>query len=124
MRYQSLTVLHVLRADRRDGVLAIKKTVPGGTSNGGTYYALATKRAHSVIGRREQVRVSAVNDAASVVLRIWPDGKLALQAIDGGAGGVAPITEPGRVGLRGDYTEFTFRNFEVAKSWPCSCPSR
>jgi hypothetical protein len=116
LRYQSPTLLYVLSVDRRDGVLVIKKKVPGGTSNGGTYYTLATKHAHSVIGRWEQVRASAVNDGASVVLQIWLNGKLALQAIDSGAGDVAPITEPGRVGLRGDYTEFMFRNFEVAKS--------
>jgi hypothetical protein len=116
LRYQSPTLLYVLSVDRRDGVLVIKKKVPGGTSNGGTYYTLAAKRAHSVIGRWEQVRVTAVNDGASVVLQIWLDGKLALQAIDSGAGDVAPITEPGRVGLRGDYTEFMFAKFEVTKS--------
>jgi hypothetical protein len=59
---------------------------------------------------------SAVNDGASVVLQIWLAGKLALRAIDSGAGDGAPILEPGRVGRRGDYTEFMFRNFEVAKS--------
>lgn len=115
LRYQSPQLLYVLSVDRRDGVIVIKKKVPGGPSAGGTYYTLAMVHGHAVTGRWEQVRASAVNDGEGVELEIWLNGQLRLRAQDNGVGDTAPITQPGRVGLRGDYTEFKFDNFTVAK---------
>jgi hypothetical protein len=115
LRYQSPALLYVVSVDRRDGVIVIKKKVPGGSVDGGTYYTLATASGGRVAGRWEQVRVSAANiGAEGVRIRLWLNGRLRLQAVDYGAGDVAPILQPGRVGLRGDYTEFEFSHFTVS----------
>jgi hypothetical protein len=117
LRYQTPVSLYVVSVDRSDGVIVIKKKVPGGPapSDGGTYYTLASTPGRSVSGRWEQVRVSVVNSGTeSVNIRLWMDGKLRLEATDNGIGNVAPITQPGRVGVRGDYTEFKFDHFTVS----------
>jgi hypothetical protein len=116
LRYQSPDLLYVVSVDRRDGVLVIKKKVPGGQTAGGTYYTLATAHREAATGRWDQVRVSAVNDGAGVVLQVWLNGDLRLRAVDNGVGDVPPIAQPGRVGLRGDFTEFMFDDFTVAKA--------
>jgi len=117
LRYQSPSLLYVVSVDRRDGVIVMKKKVSGGPVDGGTYYTLATINSTAVVGRWEQVRVSAVNNnEGGVQLRLWLDGRLLLQGIDNGVGDVPPITQPGRVGLRGDYTEFEFGNFTVNRA--------
>jgi hypothetical protein len=116
LRYVNPDLLYVISVDRRDGVVVIKKKVPGGPSAGGTYYPLATAHGTAIAGRWTQVTASAVNSGADVDLKVWVDGRFRLQAVDGGAGGVAPITQPGRVGLRGDYTDFMFRGFAVTSS--------
>jgi hypothetical protein len=116
LRYQSPDLLYVVSVDRVDGVIVMKKKVPGGSSGGGTYYTLVKAQGSAVSGRWEHVRVSAVNDGeGGVRLLLWLNGRLRLQAVDNGIGDTAPITQPGRVGIRGDYTEFMFDDFTVAK---------
>lgn len=116
LRYQNPDLLYAVSVDRRDGVIVMKKKVPGGTSAGGTYYTLASVQGSAVSGRWEQVRVSAVNnDEGGVELQLWLNGRLRLQSVDNGVGDAPPITQSGRVGLRGDYTEFMFDNFTVAR---------
>jgi len=115
MRYQSPDLLYVLSVDRRDGVIVIKKKVPGGTTAGGTYYTLASVQGRAVTGRWQQVRASAVNTGEGVELQVWLNGQLRLTARDNGVGDAPPIMQPGRVGLRGDYTEFKFDDFTVQK---------
>jgi hypothetical protein len=115
MRYQSPDLLYVLSVDRRDGVIVIKKKVPGGTTAGGTYYTLASVQGRAVTGHWQQVRASAVNTGEGVELQVWLNGQLRLTAQDNGVGDAPPIMQPGRVGLRGDYTEFKFDDFTVQK---------
>lgn len=117
LRYQSPDLLYVVSVDRRDGVIVMKKKVPGGPSADGTYYTLASAETGAVSGRWEQVRVRAVNNGeGGVELQLWLNGWLRLQAADNGVGDAPPITQPGRVGLRGDFTEFMFDKFMVAKA--------
>jgi hypothetical protein len=116
LRYQSPYLLYVVSVDRRDGVIVIKKKVPGGPAAGGTYFTLAKVHVPPVVGRWVQVKASAVNNGADVDLKVWVAGRLRLEAVDNGVGDTAPITLPGRVGLRGDYTEFMFRAFTVSRS--------
>jgi hypothetical protein len=117
LRYQNPDLLYVASVNRRDGVIAIKKKVPGGPTAGGTYYTLATASAKAARGHWEQVRASAVNNGeGGVEIQVWLDGRPRLSAVDNGVGDAPPITSPGRVGLRGDYTEFMFRDFTVAKA--------
>jgi len=115
LRYQRPDLLYVLSVDRRDGVIVIKKKVPGGPSAGGTYYTLAMVHGQAVTGRWEQVRASAVNIGEGVELDVWLNGRLRLKALDNGVGDTPPIVQPGRVGVRGDYTEFKFDDFTVRK---------
>lgn len=117
LRYQSPYLLYVVSIDRSDGVIVIKKKVPGGSVDGGTYYTLATVNGTRVVANWEQVRVSAVNNSEGAVeILVWLNGRLRLKAVDNGVGDVPPITQPGRVGLRGDYTEFEFNHFTVRKA--------
>ncbi len=117
LRYQSPSLLYVVSIDRSDGVIVIKKKVPGGPVNGGTYYTLATVNGTSVVGKWEQVRVSAVNNGeGGVKILLWIDNQLRLKGVDNGVGDVPPITQPGRVGLRGDFAEFEFTHFTVSNA--------
>jgi hypothetical protein len=116
LRYQNPDLLYVVSVDRWDGRIVIKKKVPGGQSAGGTYYTLGTADGTAVSGQWEQVKVSATNSGANVNLSVWLDGRLRLRTVDDGVGDVAPIAQGGRVGLRGDYTEFMFRPFTVTNS--------
>jgi hypothetical protein len=117
LRYQNPDLLYAVSVDRHDGVIAIKKKVPGGPSAGGTYYTLATASAKTGLGHWEQVKASAVNNGeGGVEIQLWLNGRLRLSAVDSGTGDTEPITRPGRVGLRGDYTEFMFRDFTVTKA--------
>jgi len=56
-----------------------------------------------------------VNTGEGVELQVWLNGQLRLTARDNGVGDAPPIMQPGRVGLRGDYTEFKFDDFTVQK---------
>ena len=117
LRYQNPDLLYVVSVDRRDGIITIKKKVPGGPSAGGTYYTLAQVHGKAAVGRWEQVTTSVVNNGeGGVNIKVWLDGHFRLSAVDNGVGDAPPITDAGRVGLRGDYTEFRFDNFTVASA--------
>jgi hypothetical protein len=112
-RYQSETHLYVVSVSRRDGAIVAKKKVPGGPSNGGTYYQLGrSARIHPALGVWHQVRLDVRNSGGGVRLVLQLDGKQALDVTDDGDGG-PPITEAGRVGLRADNSEFDFGTFTV-----------
>jgi hypothetical protein len=117
LRYQSPDLLYVVSIARSDGVIVIKKKVPGGSADGGTYYTLATVNGSRVAAKWEQVRVSAVNNSeGGVEILLWINGRIRLKGVDNGVGDLPPITQPGRVGLRGDYAEFEFNHFTVRKA--------
>lgn len=117
IRYQNPDLLYVVSVDRRDGNIVIKKKVPAAVPDGGSYYTIATAKRTAVTGSWEQIKVSAVNTSeGGVELKVWLGDQLILQGTDNGYGDVAPITGPGRVGLRGDYTEFSFDNFEITRA--------
>ena len=112
LRYSSEVSLYYVSFDRRDGTIAIKKKVAGGTSNGGTYYTLASGRNAFSAGVFHGVRATIVDTIdGSVALRLWVDGRRILSATDTGIGG--PVIPTGGVGIRGDNTEFTFDDFLV-----------
>ncbi len=116
LRYQSEESLYAVSVNRRDGTIAIKKKVPGGPSNGGTYYTLATGSRPFRPGAVQRIRVSVhTNDDGTVTLTLFGSaGRPALIAIDVGAGG-PPITAPGRIGIRGDNSEFTLDDLVVTE---------
>ncbi len=113
LHYQSEYSLYYASIDRRDGTVAIKKKVPGGPSNDGTYYQLATGRHAVPLGAWEHVRATVATGAdGSVTIELFGNGTLLARAVDRGTGG-PPITAPGKVGLRGDNADFSFDRFTV-----------
>ncbi len=117
LRYQSDESLYYASVNRRDGALAIKKKVPGGSSNGGTYYTLASKGTGSYpiqFNTWQNIKTSIrTNTDGTVTIQIFSNDRLLLSYIDNGSVGGAPIINPGKVGIRGDNAEFYFDDFAV-----------
>ncbi len=112
-RYQTQVHLYVVSISRRDGSVVAKKKMPGGGSNGGTYYQIGPAVYEPLAPKAwHDVQLDVRNANGGVRLELHLDGHLALNALDDGEGG-APITQVGRVGLRGDNCEFDFQDFEV-----------
>jgi hypothetical protein len=107
LRYRSERELYYASISRRDGTAVIKKKVPGGPSNGGTYTTISpVARLPVALGRWQAVRATvATLPDGSVNIRLLQNGRLVVQATDRGQGG-PPILGAGRIGLRGDNTEF------------------
>jgi hypothetical protein len=114
LRYQSQYSLYYASINRRDNTVAIKKKVPGGPSNGGTYYTLAVGTHAVPYGAWQQVRATVHNESnGSVTIRLYGDGQQVVAVTDNGAIGGPPITAPGKVGIRGDNCNFQFDDFTV-----------
>lgn len=115
VRYVSEYQLYALSVNRRDNKLVIKKKVPGGPSNGGTYYDLTPGISYAVpYGQWQTVKVNALdNSDGSVTLELWINGTRRAQVRDDGKVGGAPIRISGRVGLRGDNANLKFDDFTV-----------
>jgi hypothetical protein len=114
LRYQSEFSIYYVSVFRRDGQIAIKKKVPGGPSNGGTYYTLGVKPfavdpAWPGTWHQVETTIARVGSGA-VRLTLCIDGRPALDVVDAGAD-APPVLAPGRVGLRGDNCEFYVRDF-------------
>lgn len=110
LRYQSPQQLYVVDLYRRDGTITIKRKLPGGPSNGGSYRTLASTSFAPPLHRwvNEQVRIE--NTTTGVRITVSANEESILTAVDDGQDGPS-ITGPGRVGLRGDNCEFHFRDF-------------
>jgi hypothetical protein len=96
--------------------VVIKKKCPGGPSNGGTYYELGPGEVanHPIpFGTDQKVGAAVVNNAdGSVTLTLSLSGTRIITATDTGVG-CSPITQAGKVGIRGDNDNFTFSGFTV-----------
>lgn len=116
LRYQSPYHLYYASVNRRDGVVMIKKKVPGGDSNSGTYHSLTpeVKNAWPVpMGTWQKVQAAAKNNPdGSVTIAVWVNGTRYAEATDSGTGG-APITNAGKVGIRMDNFNANWDNFQV-----------
>jgi hypothetical protein len=112
-RYQSPVRLYVVSVARRDGNVVVKKKLPGGSANGGRYVQIGpTVGLPLDPGAWHDVRLDVRNAGDGVRLVLHLDDRLAVDVVDRGEGG-PPIVTPGRVGLRGDKTEFDFSHFSV-----------
>jgi len=120
VRHQSLYHSYIVSVGRRDNFAVIKKKMPGGPSNGGTYYTLGESPLGMEPGMWHTVALYVENCRDGVVrLVLARDGKEVLRTSDTGA--VSPaIGEPGSVGIRGDNTEFSLDDFVVGQ-WPPTC---
>lgn len=110
LRYQDPQQLYVIDLYRRDGIINIKRKLPGGPANGGTYRTLATATYEPPLRAwvREEARIE--NTPAGVRITLTTDGRTVLTALDDAREG-GPILSAGRVGLRGDNCAFHFRYF-------------
>lgn len=101
LRYESVDSHYVVQLNRRDDKAVIQKKA------GGTYYALENEVTNpAVFGAWQDITASAVtNPDDSVTVRLEIDGQTIVEGTDSGIGG-SPIRDPGKVGIRGDNTEF------------------
>lgn len=120
LRYQSEYNLYYASVNRRENDIVIKKKVPGGTENGGTYYELTPYVPCRVpYGKKQRIRVTVRNEAPGTVrIEIYIEGKRVLSALDDGTLGGPSIVAPGKVGLRVDNAEIFFSDFVVTGSRP------
>jgi hypothetical protein len=114
LRYLSQNSLYVVTVNRRDNIVLIKKKVPGGPANGGTYYTLGVPVRYTPRrGRWQQVLATIRGNAKhGVTITASVNGRLLLATTDHGMGG-RPIGRPGAIGIRGDNTEFKFAHLRV-----------
>jgi hypothetical protein len=111
LRYQSPNDLYFVSVLRRDGTLMIGKKLADG--DGGRYHDLIRPRPHRLpLGSWQNVEATISNTGSEVLIRLLVNGKLIARAVDDGGSG-RTITQPGRVGIRGDNSEFEFRDFRV-----------
>jgi hypothetical protein len=104
--------LYTAEVNRRQGNIMIQKKCAGSD----TYHILAQARpegAAASIGQWEKVGGSVKNQPdGSVRLTLMRHGQTVLEATDDGVG-CAPITTGGRMGIRGDSTNFNADDFLV-----------
>jgi len=136
LRYQSEFNLYYVSVNRADGDVVIKRKVPCGTDNSGTYFVLGKYVKHDFkTGSWNTYTATAqTNHDGSVTIKLYDDNYSTATPIDTGTdhGGTnphwsascktpgrytsatyQPITATGAVGIRGDYAEFEFTNFKV-----------
>jgi hypothetical protein len=104
--------LYTAEVNRRQGNIMIQKKCAGSDE----YHILSQARpegSDAAIGEWEKVGGSIRNEAdGSVKITLMRHGQTVLEATDDGVG-CAPYTTAGRVGIRGDYTNFNADDFLV-----------
>ena len=119
--YQTQYALYIATVFRWDDNLVIKKKVPVGQAkcsdpaNDGCYYNLTDEKVHTSLNTANvwhHAIISFRHDSANTVtITETIDGQRVFQAVDNKVHGA---TYPsGAVGVRGDNTEFYFKNFTV-----------
>jgi hypothetical protein len=114
LRYQSPDELYGVSVFRRDGLVLVKRKLPGGEAPG-RYRTLAAAKRPQPLNTWFQVVATIVTlNSGSVRITVRIDGKPVLEATDRGLAG-APIKGGGRVGLRGDNCQFSFTDFRAVE---------
>ena len=114
LRYTDADHLYYLSACRRDGTTAIKKKSATDDSEGEAYATLVRVPLACDRGGWTRVRAEVVDEPDGGRLSLSRDGVLLASVLDTGQGGVDPLRGTGRVGLRGDNTEFHVRDLTVS----------
>jgi hypothetical protein len=112
MRWQSPEEFYVVSVNRRDNLVVIKKKLPGGNVNGGTYMTLGQAPNPVAYGNWESFQVRVKTTGTLVTISVTQHKQTVLTALDDGTHGRA-ILAPGAVGLRGDNCQFEFSHFKV-----------
>lgn len=136
LRYQNEFNLYYVSVNRADGDVVIKRKVPCGSDNSGTYFVLGDYVKHDFRTDSWNTYTATVqtNHDGSVTIKLYDDSYSTTKPIDVGTdrGGTnpnwsasckthehyasaayQPITAAGAVGVRGDYANFEFTNFKV-----------
>jgi hypothetical protein len=109
--------LYTAEIARRQGNVIIQKKCTG--SDNYTLLAQTSATLPPVSGTWETDGGSVQTNAdGSVTVSVIRDDKVVLTATDHGGNGCDPITTPGRVGVRGDNTQFSFDDFTVRDLLP------
>jgi hypothetical protein len=119
LRHVNEAWLYYASINRRDNMVIIKKKVPGGPSNGGTYHNLSSPKPYAVpYNVWQDIRATVkTNDDGSVTIQLFANNKLLVSATDAGVGG-PPITQSGSVGIRGDNANLMFEDYAVSALVP------
>lgn len=113
LRWQSPAEFYVVSVNRRDNLVVVKKKLPGGDVNGGTYITLGQAPSPVAYGSWQSVRVRVKTTGSTLVtISVTQHDQTVLTALDDGTHGRA-ILAAGAVGLRGDNCQFEFSNFKV-----------
>lgn len=115
LRYGSPDSLYTVSLCRRDGTAAIKKKSPLVASDDGGYITLAQVQMPCPVQRWQPFHCEVRNTGHGVRLSLWTLGRRVLSVRDAGSGGAPPLIAPGRIGVRGDNTEFRFRDLVVRR---------
>ncbi len=114
LRYGGPDRLYAVSLCRRDGAVVVKRKEPGTDSDDGYYATLARGSSPCPTGRWRPYTVSVDDEPEGVRLTLTAGSRVVLSVLDDGRrGGVAPLRGAGRVGVRGDNTEFRIRDLEV-----------
>lgn len=107
--------LYTVEVNRRQGNVMLQKKCAGSDQ----YTILAQTPSSSTPALADQWETVGgsvkTNADGTVSLQLIREGRVVLEATDNGAGGCAPITAAGRVGIRGDNTQFSVDDFVVAR---------
>jgi hypothetical protein len=113
LHYQSQYSFYAVSVNRRDDRILVKKKVPGGVINGGTYYTLGAPVGYTPKpGRWQHILITIKSARHSVTITVRMNARKLLSVTDHGSGG-RPLSPSGAIGLRGDNTEFEFARFRV-----------
>lgn len=136
LRYLSQYNLYYASVNRADGQVVIKRKVPCGPSDSGTYFVLGSYVRHDfATGVWNHYTVTVQTNAdQSVTIKLFDDSLSSTRPIVSGTdhGGInpnwspkctvaghyasanyPPITAPGSIGIRGDFANFEFKQFQV-----------
>lgn len=118
LRYQSPVDLYFASVARRDGSVVIGKKLPpdaskaggGAAAAGGIYFHEVHRSGHPLpLGQWQLVTVQIQSKDSGVVITMYVNHHQLAQLTDT----QQTITKPGAVGIRGDNSEFEFKNFTV-----------
>lgn len=115
VRYASGENLYSVDLCRRDGTATIKRKSPNEDSeNGGDYVTLAEGRLSCPTGEWRPMAVIVADVEDGVAITLLDGDREVLSVVDEGDDSPPPLTGPGRIGLRGDNTKFSFRDLTVS----------